>query len=289
MESKPLRLCLLVAILIFQSCAAHRGTIKAVSYASEGYQLVWSDEFEKPGVPNPANWTYEQGFVRNQEAQWYQPENAFCKDGMLIIEARKEQKPSPMYVEGSKDWRKAPKNIEYTSACLLSRGLQSWQYGRFEMRGRIDISKGLWPAFWTLGVKGEWPANGEIDIMEYYKGKLLANIASMGNDKKPKWFSTTKPVDSLGGDKWSKAFHVWRMDWDSESISLLVDGMLLNKVMLSALKNEDGTDFQPFMQQHYILLNLAMGGMNGGELGNTKFPNRMEVDYVRVYQKTKTP
>lgn len=289
MENKQLRLCFLAGSLIFQSCAAHKETVKSVSYASEGYQLVWADEFEKPGVPNPANWTYEEGFVRNQEAQWYQPENAFCKDGMLIIEGRKEQKPSPMYVEGSKDWRKASKNIEYTSACLLTRGLQSWQYGRFEMRGRIDISKGLWPAFWTLGVNREWPANGEIDIMEYYKGTLLANIASMGKDNKPKWFSTTKPVDSLGGEKWAMAFHVWRMDWDSESISLLVDGLLLNKVRLSALKNEDGTDFQPFMQQHYILLDLAMGGMNGGELGDTKFPNRMEVDYVRVYQKTKTP
>jgi beta-glucanase (GH16 family) len=289
MECKHLILFFLAGSLNFQSCASRHDAAKSIAYTGEGYQLVWSDEFEKAGVPNPANWTYEKGFVRNEELQWYQPENASCKDGMLIIEARKEHKPSPMYVEGSKDWRKSPKNIDYTSACLLTRGLQSWQYGRFEMRGRINISNGLWPAFWTLGLHGAWPANGEIDIMEYYKRKLLANVASMGNNKKPKWFSTVKPIEELGAEKWSKEFHVWRMDWDSESISLLVDGLLLNKVKLSDLKNEDGSNFHPFMQQHYLLLNLAMGGMNGGDLGDTKFPNRMEVDYVRVYQKTNTP
>ncbi|WP_051691770.1 hypothetical protein [Pedobacter borealis] len=75
------------------------------------------------------------------------------------------------------------------------------------------------------------------------------------------------------------------MDWDSEAISLFVDGMLLNKTLLSDLKNDNGSDFHPFKQQHYILFDLAMGGMNGGSLNETKFPNRMEVDYVRVYQK----
>jgi beta-glucanase (GH16 family) len=126
---------LLLAIFI-QSCALKKEQSFSNSYSSEGYKLVWSDEFEKDGTPNPANWDYEKGFVRNEELQWYQPENAFCKDGKLIIEARKEEKPNPLYVEGSNDWRKKSKNIEYTSACLITKGLQSWQYGRFEMRER---------------------------------------------------------------------------------------------------------------------------------------------------------
>ncbi len=270
-----------------QSCTAQKSghTKTAIDYSSEGYQLVWADEFNQDGVPNPKNWTYEQGFVRNEELQWYQPQNAFCKDGMLVIEARKEQRPNPMYVEGSRDWRKNRKNIDYTSACLISRGLQSWQYGRFEMRGRIDVSAGLWPAFWTLGENGGWPANGEIDIMEYYKGKILSNIASMGNNRKPKWFSTTKAVNELGGAEWAKKFHVWRMDWDSENISLFVDDVLYLKTPLSKLQNEDQAGLNPFKQKHYVLFDLAMGGLNGGDLGDTKFPNRMEVDYVRVYQK----
>jgi len=280
-------LYLLPFTVIFQSCSLQKPTHthSVNQYAADGYKLVWADEFEKNGLPDPKNWAYERGFVRNAELQWYQPENAFCKDGMLVIEARKEQKPNPGYEKESRDWRKSRKEIQYTSACLITKGLQSWQYGRFEMRGRINISSGLWPAFWTLGLKGRWPANGEIDIMEYYKGKLLANIASIGNYKKPKWFSTTKPVQELGGADWAKKFHTWRMDWDSESISLFVDNTLLNKVLLSQLQNEDQEAANPFMQKHYILLNLAMGGMNGGHLQDTEFPNRMEVDYVRVYQK----
>jgi len=276
---------ILLLTVVIQSCAVKKAKDMAAKYAPEGYQLVWHDEFEKDGIPNPANWTYEKGFVRNEELQWYQAENAFCKGGKLIIEARKEQKPNPLYVAGSKDWRKKSQNIEYTSACIITKDLQSWQYGRFEMKAKIDISAGLWPAFWTLGLKGRWPSNGEIDIMEYYKGKLLANIASMGKNNKPKWFSNTKSIDSLGGKKWASQFHVWRMDWDEEAISLFVDDVLLNKTLLSQLENENGTAFHPFKQKHYILFDLALGGMNGGDLKDTQFPNRMEVEYVRVYHK----
>ncbi|MGM9478387.1 glycoside hydrolase family 16 protein [Pedobacter sp. GSP4] len=285
MQNRIQAYLILLLSIFLQSCALKKQQNFANAYTAEGYHLVWSDEFNENGLPNAANWTYEKGFVRNEELQWYQAENAFCKAGKLIIEARKEQKPNPLYVAGSKDWRKKPQNIEYTSACIITKDLQSWQYGRFEMKAKIDISAGLWPAFWTLGLKGRWPANGEIDIMEYYRGKLLANIASMGKNDKPKWFSNTKSTDSLGGKKWAAKFHVWRMDWDEQAISLFVDGMLLNKTLLSQLDNENGTDFHPFKQQHYILFDLAMGGMNGGDLMDTKFPNRMEVDYVRVYQK----
>lgn len=251
-----------------------------------GYRLVWADEFNTDGKPDPRNWDYEKGFVRNEEAQWYQTDNAFCENGLLVIEGRKEQKPNPLYAAGSKEWRKKDKMISYTSASINTRGLHSWQYGRFVMRGRIDISKGLWPAWWTLGIKGHWPANGEIDIMEYYRNKLLANVACIGPDKKAEWYSKTRPVDSLGGAGWASQFHVWRMDWDETAISLYVDDILLNKVELSHLENKDGSGINPFRQPHYMLLNLAMGGMNGGEISDeTKFPTRFEVDYVRVYQK----
>lgn len=153
------------------------------------------------------------------------------------------------------------------------------------MRGRIDISEGLWPAWWTLGVEGRWPANGEIDIMEYYKKKLLANIAFIGADGKAKWYSNTRAIDSLGGKKWASKFHIWRMDWTEKSISLYVDDLLLNRVELDKLVNGNGSGINPFQQPHYILLNQAIGGMNGGDPTNTKFPNRFEVDYVRVYQR----
>ncbi len=250
----------------------------------DGYRLVWSDEFNTDGKPDTTKWNYERGFVRNEELQWYQPENARCENGMLIIEARKETSPNPRFEEGSKDWRKNRKDIEYTSSCLISRGKQTWQYGRFEMRARIDISKGMWPAWWTLGVRKPWPANGEIDIMEYYRGKLLANIACLGADKKAEWYSNTFSTDSMGGSGWANKFHVWRMDWTEEEISLYVDDILLNRTPLDKLENKDGSGFNPFKQPHYMLLNFALGGMNGGDVTNTPFPRRFEVDYVRVYQ-----
>ena len=252
----------------------------------KGYKLVWADEFNKDGAPDTANWQYEKGFVRNKELQWYQADNAFCKDGYLIIEARKETKPNPNYVAGSTDWRKAPKEIAYTSSSINTSGKHSWQYGRFIMRGRINIGSGLWPAWWTLGIKGQWPANGEIDIMEYYRNKLLANIACGDSvPYKAFWYSKTKPVDSLGGNRWASEFHKWRMDWDEKEIALYVDDILMNRVPLADLVNKDGSGINPFKQPHYLLFDLALGGMNGGDVTNTTFPNRFEVDYVRVYEK----
>jgi beta-glucanase (GH16 family) len=251
-----------------------------------GYHLVWADEFDKDGSPDTANWRFEKGFVRNQEFQWYQPENAFCKNGFLIIEGRRETKFNPNYAADSKDWKKNRQNIEYTSASINSSGKHSWKYGRFIMRGKIDISNGLWPAWWTLGAAGRWPSNGEIDIMEYYRNKILANIAcGTAVANKAAWFSNTRPADSLGGTAWSSVFHIWRMDWDENSIALYMDDILMNKVELGKLVNKDGTGINPFMQPHYMLLNLAIGGQNGGDPANTAFPNRFEIDYVRVYQK----
>jgi beta-glucanase (GH16 family) len=249
------------------------------------WQLVWSDEFNTDGTPDPNNWTYEKGFVRNQEAQWYQPENAYCRGGLLIIEGRKEQRPNPTYQPGSSDWKTSRPTIDYTSASLITRGLHQWQYGRFEMRGRIDTRAGLWPAFWTLGVKGQWPNNGEIDIMEYYRGMLLANFAwGSGKQYKATWDDLKKPITDFDPN-WSQKFHVWRMDWDEKTIKIYVDDQLLNEVDLEKTYNPDGARNNPFRQPHYIILNLALGGNNGGDLADTELPSRFEVDYVRIYQK----
>lgn len=250
----------------------------------KSYQLVWSDEFSKDGKPDSLKWNYEKGFVRNQEWQWYQPENAYCKNGYLIIEARRETKPNPNYISESKDWKKNRSEINYTSACLITKGKGEWLYGRFEMRARIDTSSGLWPAWWTLGISKPWPANGEIDIMEYYRKKLLANIACLDSNGKPEWHSVKTRVDSLG-PAWSSKFHLWRMDWTKDFITLYVDDQLLNKVAVDSLYNKDGSGFNPFRQPHYMLLNLAIGGTAGGDPSTTSFPKKFEIDFIRVYQK----
>lgn len=264
----------------------HRSAGSAAAAGPAEYRLVWADEFGKPGLPDPTKWTYEIGFVRNNELQWYQPDNARCENGLLVIEARRERKPNPEYAAGSADWRKKRTHAEYTSPSLTTKGLHSWQFGRFEMRARIDTRLGLWPAFWTLGVQGEWPHNGEIDIMEYYRGMLLANVAwgIAGRRWQPQWDSVKKPISELGGPDWSSQFHTWRMDWNSESIQLFVDGNLMNSTQLADTTEEGKDKKNPFRQPHYILLNLAIGGTNGGDPSDTQFPARFEVDYVRIYQ-----
>ena len=254
--------------------------------APEGWKLVWADEFNKGGRPDAQNWIYESGFVRNEELQWYQPDNARCEKGLLVIEGRRERKRNPNFVAGSSDWRTSREFADYTASSLQTRGLHGWKYGRFEMRGRIDAQPGLWPAFWTLGVDGEWPSNGEIDIMEYYRGALLANVAwGTGRRWVAKWDSSRKPITEFNDPDWSKKFHVWRMDWDEKRIRLYVDDVLLNETDLSQTVNGDAAKKNPFHQPHYLLLNLAIGGMNGGDPSGTAFPTRFEVDYVRVYQK----
>src|ERR1017187_2419300 len=116
--------------------------IAATGCSTSRYKLVWHDEFNKNGPPDPANWNYERGFVRNNELQWYQPENTFCTNGLLVIEARREHKPNPNFTAGSANWRSRREWIDCTSASLTSRLLREFTYGKFEMRARIDTRLG---------------------------------------------------------------------------------------------------------------------------------------------------
>lgn len=253
-----------------------------------GMQLAWSDEFNTKGKPDPKKWNYESGFVRNQELQWYQPDNANCVNGVLVIESRRERLTNPNYQDGSNNWKLNRRFVEYTSSSVKTQGLQEFLFGRLEIRARIDTSSGSWPAIWTLGIRGGWPLNGEVDIMEFYRIKdvptILANLAWGTSDKGgPNWNTKTLPfADFLAKDpEWAKKFHTWRMDWSRDSINLYLDDVLLNTGVLSKTLNPDNSN--PFLQPHYLLLNLAIGS-NGGDPGNSKFPLKYEVDYVRYYK-----
>jgi beta-glucanase (GH16 family) len=267
--------------------AGLRRNMAPADSTSDGWKLIWADEFDKDGKPDPGNWGYEAGLVRNREFQWYQPDNAWCEKGRLIIESRRERKQNPNYDPKSRDWKASREYADYTSASLTTRDRRHWQYGRFEMRGKIDTRPGLWPAFWTLGARGEWPSNGEIDIMEYYRGMLLANVA-WGTEKRwvAQWDTVKKPISEFNDPDWSGKFHVWRMDWDDKFIKLYLDDLLLNTTDLKDTFNKNAEGKNPFHHPHYIILNLAIGGANGGDPSRTDFPARFEVDYVRVYQRT---
>ena len=249
------------------------------------YSLVWSDEFNTDGVPDTLKWKFETGFVRNEEAQWYQKENAVCDNGFLVITGRKENKLNPDYAAGSNNWKTNRKNIAYTSSSLVMKKEHAFQYGRIEVRAKIDAQQGLWPAIWTLGISGEWPSNGEVDIMEYYEDKILANFAYADKQRyKAIWDGASVTLKSLGGKKWADEFHVWTLLWDEYQMQIFVDDLLLNSVELNVTINKsDGKN--PFRQPHYLLLNLAMGGNRGGSLTKTLLPSKYIIDYVKTYQK----
>ena len=259
-------------------------------FAQDNYNLVWSDEFDYSGAPDSTVWNFEQGFARNEELQWYQKENAYCKDGLLIIEAKSEKRDNPIYEEGSNDWRRSRRFIECTSSSITTSGKKEFLYGRFEVRARIPVGKGAWPAIWTLGNAMEWPSCGEIDIMEFYRKSdvphILAN-ACWGTEQRwnAKWQSKAVPFSHFleKNPDWASEFHIWRMDWDETSIKLYLDDELLNEIFLKDTYNGSlGNNKNPFMQPHYILLNLAVGGINGGATVPEAFPMRYEIDYVRV-------
>jgi len=248
--------------------------------------MVWQDEFNKDGNPDPANWDYEHGFVRNQEAQYYQPENAFCRNGLLIIEARREHKKNPDYRPGGKGWKNR-EWIDYTSACLITKRKHEFTYGKVEMRARFDTRLGSWPTFWTLGTSFDrigWPQCGEIDIMEYYGGMVRANVCH-GLNGRENWVDTKVPLAKLGGNKWAKEFHVWSMIWDEKNVDLFLDGKLMTH--FNVADNDKPGDDNAFREPHYILLNQAIGGTNGGDPSMTEFPVRFEIDWVRVHKQVK--
>lgn len=264
----------------------------------EGKRLVWHDEFNGVGAPNPDMWRFETGFVRNEEDQWYQSHNALMQDGVLLITGRKEQVKNPNYQAGSSDWKKNREYAAYTSSCIVVKDPYVFKYGTMLVRAKIPTTPGSWPAIWSVGNWWEWPLNGEIDMMEFYKEKIHANVC-WGSDWRwvGTWNSANKPKNYFI-DKdaaWSDKYHIWRMDWDSKYIRIYLDGELLNEtnLALTVNKGDNGAgeggyqnpysnDYAGFGQR--MMLNLAIGGINGRPIDESAFPLEYKVDYIRIYQ-----
>jgi len=277
-----------VVIFVYKHVEGGSGYVDEVRLERVGpssLELIWSDEFTGSGAVDETRWAHEAGFVRNEELQWYQPENAFRQDGVLVLEGRRESRVNPAHVPGSTDWRTRRETIEYTSASLRTRDLFSFRYGRVVVRAKVTNAAGTWPAIWTLGASCEWPSCGEVDIMENYAGNLLANFA-WGTDRRwtPRWESSRTPVSSLEPG-FTESFHIWELEWSESRMAILLDGVVLNTLDLDGVTNGSAAcaGENPFRQSHYLMLNLALGGA-GGSVDGLSFPTRYLVDYVRVYQ-----
>lgn len=253
------------------------------------WKLVWSDEFDRPGLPDPDKWEYETGFVRNNEAQLYtrgRKENARVENGVLVIEARKESFKNPAYdSRRTTASRRHREFAEYTSASLTTRGKASWTYGRIAVRAKLPAGRGTWPAIWMLGTNIQqvgWPACGEIDIMEFVGFEPGVVHGNIHTKKYNHVLKTGKGARVTVADA-SEAFHVYAVEWSPERMDFFVD----DRKYFSFRNEKTGSETWPYDAGHYLILNLAIGGAWGGQKGidESIFPQRYYVDYVRVYQK----
>ena len=254
-------------------------TLVASAGAAE-WELIWSDEFNTAGLPDPSKWSYEQGYLRNHEAQLYthdRLENARVENGLLILEAHKE----PFAIPPGTPSAQGRQFADYTSASLHTRGKFSLTYGRVELRAKLPHGRGVWPAFWMLGVNFPqvgWPACGEIDTMELV-GKEPDEIHGTAHWKGGGEHQAQG--NQLHVDHTDTEFHVYAVEWTPEQIDFSVDGHVYNRVQVA----EAGTGADnPFHKPQYLLLNLALGGEWGGEIDDGTLPQSYLVDYVRVYQ-----
>ena len=246
------------------------------------YRLVWSDEFDRDGLPDPTKWAYDTdrnsaGWY-NHELQYYaqaRPENSRVAGGSLIITARKEDLSSA----GLGDWG----GQLYSSARLVTRGKAQWTYGFVEIRAKLPCGRGSWPALWTLSAPPQqaWPDDGEIDIMEHVgfdPGVIhaTAHTLAYNHTRNNASSALTTVVDACS------AFHKYQLTWTPNQLKVGVD----DKKYFQYSNDGSGNSEWPFESPQYLLFNIAVGGDWGGRMGvdDAIFPIQMEVDYVRVYQ-----
>lgn len=250
------------------------GEIPAGGYTTpesyEGWELVWQDEFNGTSL-NTSDWNFETGTGSNgwgnNELQYYRKENTKVEDGKLIITARKE-------VFGGQ---------EYTSSRLTTQGKQSFQYGRIDIRALLPEGQGIWPALWMLGSNFGtvgWPASGEIDIMEMIGGAGRENtVHGTVHWQHNGQYATYGKGYTLEEGTFADEWHVFSIIWDENSIKWYVNDVLFNEIDITP------EELSEFRQEFFFIFNVAVGGnWPGSPDAQTEFPQRMVVDYVRVFQ-----
>lgn len=241
---------------------------------TSGWRLVWSDDFNYTGLPDITKWNYDVGGHGwgNHELQYYTKDDtttAVVYDGSLHIRAVKNT-----IIDTNK----------FFSARLLTKGRQTFHYGKIEVRAKLPKGRGLWPAIWMLGNNIDtagWPACGETDIMEHVGFMPDSVFGSIHTTAFNHMIHTQRTKGLFIADPYT-AFHTYAVDWTAEKISFFVD----DKPYLEFSNTHNGNDEWPFDKPMFIILNLAVGGDWGGQQGvdDSIFPAEMQVDYVRVYQ-----
>ena len=255
-------------------------------HVPDGYVLVFSDEFGIDGLPDPEKWDYDthrnkQGWY-NEEAQYYaraRPKNSRVEGGVLIIEAHKEKLNRTQFPDFG--------GQKYTSARLMTKGKAAWTYGFYEIRAKLPCGVGTWPAIWMLPEKSgfTWPDDGEIDIMEHV-GFAPGEINQTVHTKGMNHILGTHDLVKTQVPTACNTMHRYQLHWTPETIVMSVDDEPRFRIV-----NNGDPAIWPFDQPMNLLLNIAVGGVWGGQKGikDNAFPARMEVDYVRVYQPSSTP
>jgi len=247
-----------------------------------GFRVVWGDEFETPGLPDSTKWSYdtERNFAgwHNNELQYYsasRPENSRVENGNLVITARRED----LSTLGLTDWG----GQRYSSARLITRGKGDWRYGFMEIRAKLPCGRGSWPAIWTLSSPPEqrWPDDGEIDIMEHvgFDPGVVHGTVHTGayNHTRGNHRSNRITLADV-----CTAFHRYQLSWTANRITVGVD----DRAYFQYSNDNSGNAEWPFDSPQFLILNIAVGGDWGGQMGvdDTIWPVQMEIDYVRVYQ-----
>lgn len=257
--------------------------LAAVRAAGPDWSLVWADEFDSGTRPDPAKWVYDLGGGGwgNRELQTYtdRTNNIRIEAGSLVIEARAEQFTG---TDG--------RTRDYTSARLKTKGKAAWTYGRIEARIQVPRGPGIWPAFWTLGTNQNsvgWPACGEIDIMEHIGREPTQVHGTIHGPGYSGGGGIGKAFALPDGKTFADDFHVFAVEWEPNRLRWFVDGQQYFEVTPTNLP--PGTKWV-FDAPQFVLLNLAVGGnWPGAPDATTTFPQRMRVDYVRVYARTPVP
>ncbi len=232
----------------------------------------WFDEFDYSGLPSRLKWGYDIGGSGwgNNELQYYTDDisNVNVADGLLTITVRMESK-------GGKD---------YTSARLSSKGKGDFLYGRIEVKAKLPSGKGTWPAIWMLPTDwdyGPWPKSGEIDIMEHVGYDPNRVHVTVHTDAYNHGIKTQKGTNRVVQNT-NTEFHLYRIDWTPYAVRGFID----NEQMFEFINEGKSSSEWPFDKKFHLLLNVAFGGNWGGSKGvdTTVLPQKMEVDYVRVYK-----